>query len=313
MEIIEVNTSDYEKIIASPYHLFGSAKFNDLNKDKCDSVHYLLFKEGRYRMGIIGGNMDNSFQSPFSAPFGGFTYLSEDIRLQHIEGALYKLKDWAEEKGYRSICVTLPPSIYCESFITKQINCMFRMGYDIIKMDLNYSFNIDGFDTDYSKRIWYNARKNLQIAKNASLNFMKCNTDLEKRIAYSIIQKNRDARGYPLRMTWQQVANTTQIIPADFFVVYTDQKIPVASAILFHINQTVVQVIYWGDLQGYSELKLMNFLAFKVFEYYKSYDKKIVDVGPSTENSIPNYGLCEFKESIGCCVKPKYTYTKKLR
>jgi hypothetical protein len=37
---------------------------------------------------------------------------------------------------------------------------------------------------------------------------------------------------------------------------------------------------------------------------------KFVDIGPSTENSIPNYGLCEFKESIGCTVVNKYSFKK---
>jgi hypothetical protein len=36
-----------------------------------------------------------------------------------------------------------------------------------------------------------------------------------------------------------------------------------------------------------------------------------VHIGIATENSVPNYGLCEFKESIGCKMAPKYTYYKK--
>ena len=38
------------------------------------------------------------------------------------------------------------------------------------------------------------------------------------------------------------------------------------------------------------------------------YDVVILDIGPSTENGIPNYGLCEFKESIGCSVTMKYSF-----
>lgn len=40
---------------------------------------------------------------------------------------------------------------------------------------------------------------------------------------------------------------------------------------------------------------------------------KYLDIGPSTENSIPNYGLCDFKESIGCRRSLKYTMVKELR
>ena len=49
----------------------------------------------------------------------------------------------------------------------------------------------------------------------------------------------------------------------------------------------------------------MNFLAFKLFEYYAE-PKAFLDIGPSTEKGIPNVGLCNFKESIGCNVTPKF-------
>ena len=33
-------------------------------------------------------------------------------------------------------------------------------------------------------------------------------------------------------------------------------------------------------------------------------------MGPSSENSYPNYGLGDFKESIGCKVSMKYSFSK---
>jgi lipid II:glycine glycyltransferase (peptidoglycan interpeptide bridge formation enzyme) len=73
-----------------------------------------------------------------------------------------------------------------------------------------------------------------------------------------------------------------------------------------------VQVIYWGDIPEFSKYKTMNFLSFNIFEHYKKSGLKIVDIGPSTENSIPNYGLCEFKESIGCSIAAKVTFSNLL-
>ena len=57
----------------------------------------------------------------------------------------------------------------------------------------------------------------------------------------------------------------------------------------------------------------MNFLAFKIFEYYNHKRKKIIDLGPSSEDSVPNYGLSEFKESIGGSMDNKFTFSKKVR
>jgi hypothetical protein len=307
MEIFEVSPKEYSDIITLPYHIFGSAGFNDLNANKCDEVYYLLFKEGKFRLGIIGGATEKIFCSPFSAPFGGFSYIAKDIRLQYLEDAVKSLKGWAAGKGFSSIRITLPPSLYDSTFIAKQINCLWREGFEISAIELNHSFDLRHLNEKYPENIWYNARKNLRIATNAGLQFIRCSSEDLKRLTYDIIFQNRSYHGKPLRMTWNQVSETACKIPADYFLIETDKQTAIASAIVFHINKNVVQVIYWGDLNGYSEMKPMNFLAFKIFEYYKLSGEEIVDIGYSTENSTPNYGLCEFKESIGCEVNPKYT------
>lgn len=312
MEILEVSSDEYAEAIKTPYHVYNSAAFNLLNSTKCDAVFHLLFREGKLRLGIVGGLQEQCFYSPFSAPFGGFSFVSEEVRLQYIEEAIRLLKIWAGDKNLESIKITLPPSIY-GSFIAKQINCLWRGNFEVSEVDLNYYFNLETFNGNYPNRIRHNARKNLQVSLKSGLQFVLCTSDDEKKLAYEIINGNRKARGYPLRMTWQQVSGTVRIIRADFFLVYSNEQTPVASAIVFDVGKSIVQVIYWGDLQGYSDIKPVNFIAFKLFEYYKSIGKGIVDVGPSTENSSPNYGLCDFKESIGCEISPKYSFKTILR
>jgi hypothetical protein len=312
MEIVEVSASQYGEIIHSPYHVYGLASFNKLNENKAEDVFYLLFKEGKFRLGIIGGIRNNSFYSPFSAPFGGFTFLLEDIRIQYIEEALALLENWAKGHQFKSIHIILPPTIYNESFIAKQVNCLFRKNYELNVVDLNYSFELKRFSETYTDTIWRNARKNLRIAFTHTLVFKKCESNEDKKVAYDIIQANRESKGFPLRMSWSQVYETSQVVEADFFLVYDEQLISIASAIVFHVNIAIVQVIYWGDLPEHATLKTMNFLSYKIFEYYHAMNKDVVDIGPSTETSLPNYGLCEFKESIGCDIQTKLCFSIKI-
>ena len=157
-----------------------------------------------------------------------------------------------------------------------------------------------------------NARKNIHIGLNQELRLIKCELDEEQHLAYEIIRKNRELRGFPLRMSWEQLKETTKLIQADFFLVYTKHNEPIASAIIFHVADKIVQIIYWGDIAESPGTKAMNFLAYKIFEYYKNLEIKIVDIGPSTENSIPNPGLCEFKESIGCDIQTKMNLSLSL-
>jgi len=54
----------------------------------------------------------------------------------------------------------------------------------------------------------------------------------------------------------------------------------------------------------------MSFLAYSLFEHYTKNGIKYIDLAISTENGIPNYGLCNFKEDFGCTASLKYTMFK---
>ena len=54
----------------------------------------------------------------------------------------------------------------------------------------------------------------------------------------------------------------------------------------------------------------INFLAYQLIQYYTKKGIKILDIGISTEDGIPNYGLCDFKESIGCFLSSKIIFTE---
>lgn len=213
----------------------------------------------------------------------------------------------------QTIKITLPPEFYHNSFIYKQINSLYRNDFIFEKDELNYQFNCNTFNKDYKQNIWHSARKSLNKSLDNKLQFKVCESKQDSEMVYSIVKKNREQRGFPLRMTYQDIIKTDLIIKKDYFVITNIDNIAIASAITYYVTDSIVQVVYWGDIPEYSNLRSMNFLSYKIFEYYSKREIKYIDIGPSTENSIPNYGLCEFKESIGCEISPKYTFTKNIK
>ena len=308
--IIEVSPKEYNEIFSkSIYHIYNSVDFNELNKNKCDDVHYLIFKDSKIRLGLIIGIRAKFAFSPFSAPFGGFSFLNDKISIDKIDKSIQSLDDYLKETQLKGIKIVLPSLFYNVLFLPKLINSFNRNHYKISHIDLNYIFHVSSISENYIENILYrNARKNLKIALKQNLLFQKTN-DIE--LVYDVISKNRKSRGYPLRMTLEQVKTTIKVINCDAFVVQLD-RIAIASAIIFHIAPKTVQVIYWGDIPEYSASRTMNFLTYKVFEYYKQTNIEIIDIGTSTENGIPNHGLCDFKESIGCIAEPKFTFEKNI-
>lgn len=133
----------------------------------------------------------------------------------------------------------------------------------------------------------------------------------QKNKCNKFIRINRETKGYQLRMSYEANEATIQLVKADFFLVKLDDT-AVASAMIFYVAEGIVQVIYWGDLPGYNDQKVMNYLSYQLVSHYIDKGMKILDIGPSSENSTPNFGLCDFKEGIGCVIDPKITWTLKL-
>lgn len=312
MEIEEVTSIKYQNIINNTFHIYNSALFNDFNSHKVEKVVCLLFKEKKYRCGIIGGIHDGQFLSPYSAPFGGYSAIIDKTGIEYLEGAVESTISWCKKNQISKINITLPPSFYDETFITEQINVFFRYNFKVEKIDVNHHFLLKYFDEKYLDNIEYNAQKNLRIALNNELIFQKCANEKEMQIAYDIIRVNRHKLRYYLAMSFEQIMKTSGISNSDFFLVASKDNIPVAAAIVFRASKKIVQVIYWGDTTEYRLLKPMNFLAYKIFEYYKINQFEIVDIGPSTRDSIPNYGLINFKKSIGCSSINKFTFIMEL-
>lgn len=308
MELISVSNQEYSDLVPSTIHIFNSVEFSEFNKDKVDEVYYLIFKDSKIRLSLVVGIKDKMVKSPFSAPFGGFNFVSDDIKLFQIQEALIALDNWMVEKCFQNIMITLPPFFYNQNYLTKLSNSLLLARYSIHYQDINYQFQTIKADEEYQNLIWKNARKNLKKSNTFNLAFEKLENK-RGETAYEAIRINRMEKNIPLRMTWDQVRETSKLIPTDFFVVKSEELI-LAGAIVFYVTPEIVQVIYWGDLPAYSEYKTMNYLSYNIFIYYKKLGVKYVDIGISTEFSVPNHGLCEFKESIGCDLSLKFTFFK---
>jgi len=279
-------------------HIFNKKEFIELNKHKCSELHYLDFNG----ISIVLGEKDGELYSPFSAPFGGFSSLQKTPSLEMIEQACEKLYEWLKEKN-KKCHITLPPLFYNESFISKCISAMQRNGFKIDYGDLNYHFDL----TEQIK-MQYNARKHWNTATRNNLRLALINDNENMQIAHSIIANNRKERGYPPHLSLEEFCETAKAINInlDCFLVYSSKE-PIAAALVFVIEPKRSFVVLWGDNREKKEMRPMNFLALSMAEHYKSQGYLSLDLGPSSKNGIPSYGLCSFKESLGCTLTLKYT------
>ncbi len=304
MEIEELSPQVYAQHF-TPTHVYDTTEFNLLNAYKVEKVHFLSFNDKKRRIGIILGQRGKQLLSPFSSPFGGFSF-NKTQRLEYINMAVKTLQEYAKSNGV-TVRIALPPLFYSPQQLAETTNCLSRFG-KLRHLELNYHFPVSAF-AQYGNIIERNARKNLHRSLEEDFEFLTIDSKDQDNIAkaYDVIRRNRTERGFPLRMTFQDVERTIQTVRADFFLLKHNGN-EIAAAQVFHVAQGIAQVIYWGDLREYSSLRPMNYLAYKLFEYYYKTGLKILDIGPSTEEGIPNYGLCDFKTSIGCIPSPKFVF-----
>lgn len=312
MEIKEITSQEYHQLIGKKGPVFCSSAFLELNKGKVDVVRYFVGRDSKNRIAFAVGERDGEWRAPFSAPFATIIGLRKDTAIEYYWDFVKLLNEHARANGIKSISIFLPPDIYGGQENAKIINALLGNGYGVEYQELNYSLpltelNLDGYKAD----IQHNARKNLAIALKSGLELVQC-TDLEsKKEAYEVIRINRESKGYPLRMTLEQVLDTIEVVKHNMFLVKKDERY-IAAALVYHVTEEIVQVVYWGDVPDVGEYKPINFLSYELIKYYQERNLRHLDIGPSTENGVPNFGLCSFKESIGCEVSAKYRLTVSL-
>lgn len=308
---IGVAKEAYEQVIQHPYHVFNTASFTELNSRKCEEAFCLLYKDTKYRLSLTAGIRDGILLSPFSAPFGGFSFLKQDVQIPVIEKAVKQLEVFALLKSCIGIRLILPPLIYNETFLAKQINVLYRMGYRNSNLDLDFYIPLQNGES-YEELLWYNARKNLRISQQQGFEVTVCNEDEKaQQTIYEVIRENRISKGKPMNMSWDEIRSTASVIPTDFFLLKRGDE-DIAGGIVYKAAAGIRYVPFWGDRPGYTLQKPMNFLSQFIAEFYRHAGDQHLHIGISTENSVPNYGLCEFKESIGCTITPKLSFEKYL-
>lgn len=313
MNIVKVTPEEYEKLVPDRRVFFNEPRFCELNKYKVNDVYYLIIKKDQSpRFGVILGKVGEEGQCPFSAPYSYPVEIKPGQGVSNYDEALETLENFCNEENIKSLKITFPPLFYDENQLSAWISALYRGGYQINSMDINYALDLKKLNQDnYEQLIGLKARKHLRKAFKTGISVSVCETETEFAEAYEIVKLNHDAKGRPTRMTFEQLLDTVALTDYKAFIAKLNEK-SIASMIYYRINKKVIQCIYSGLLPGYENSGAMNYLSWYAIKYFGDAGYDTIDRATATEDSVPNYGLCDFKESIGCTRSLKYTFSKEL-
>ncbi len=308
MVLERVSPEEYGLLFRDTMHVFDSMEFNELNRNKCLDVHYLIFRDSKkVRLAIVLGERESVLKSPFSAPFGGIEEHGCQ-RLSYYTEIPAMIRDYGVRLGKR-VLVTLPPPVYDgpSSGIAKQYCALLSGGATQAWADYNYHYDLREFSY-FKDKLWPNVKRNLATAMRQDFCFrhFSCPVIDDIKDVYDIIRVNHESMGYPVHMSFDDVVSTRDVVDMDFFILEKD-GVGIASAVIYHTSACGVQLIYWGDRPEYRVLRPMNMLSYKIIEHYSVIGKRFFDLGPASSDGIPAIGLCDFKEGLGCCLSVKPT------
>ena len=305
MRIDELTPKEYPRLFPKAPHVFNSVAFTELNRHKCDEVRDFAFSDGKPRAGIIIGKRDGVWMSPFSAPYGGLT-LNKRQPIPVLESIFSELLRYAD--SCKGVKITLPPVWYDSDLQTKSINILSRIPGIRSTADISYHLMLSGENGIDENGMTVTGRQNLRRSLEAPFEFVKASGSADSiAAAYDVIRRNHAERGYALRMSLDDVTATADVVPAEFFMLLLEGK-PAAAAQVYNVAPGIAQLINWGDIREMSTLCPMNRLAYELARHYRSRGMTALDLGPATENGVPNEGLCRFKESLGCIPSLKYSF-----
>lgn len=303
--LVEVDTQTYRRYFPTDPHPFVSELFIELNKWKVDRVIRLTDDINKPVIGLIAGIKDGMAQSPFSAPFGGFHFHKDNIYIHEIDTFINSLKSYILTHGLRRIELTLPPDVYHINFNTKTVNALLRAGFNLSIPDITCWVNLLHFNGVFTQK---NTRKYYDQSLRYGLSFNTTSDLSEKRKVYDLICENRMRFGRPIYMTFEDLIKTSTLWPVDFFKVLGASGEILASAIFYQNHPDICYGVFWGDTETGRSLRVMDYLTFNLWSYYKSMDFKYMDLGISTESGIPNEGLLRFKESHEAISSLRYRF-----
>jgi len=313
LSIDNVTPDEYKKLIPDRKVFFNEPDFTELNKSKVDEIHYLVFKKGNSpRFGLILGVKDGIAKAPFSAPYSYPVVVDSYEHVELFDEAIEILEKYCKEEKIAEIQFTFPPFIYDEDTLSVWTNVFFRRKYEARNVDINYLLDLEKLNTDhYEQLITKKGRSHLRKAIASGIEIIRCNTEKEIQEAYDIVVENHSAKNRPTHMSLQQLTDTFSMVPHEVFLARQD-GVPIASMIYYETAKGIAQCIYSGYLLQYSNSGVMNYLSWYAIQFYGNKGLKYIDRATATEDSVPNYGLCDFKDSVGGKRCLKYSFKKKL-
>lgn len=246
--------------------------------------------------------------SPVRAPFGSFQFspsLKPLVLFKFIEFVCERLK----KKGIESLTIKNAPDFFEPESSPVLNTFLLNQGFLIINSEVQ---TVVRTGDDFSSGLSAWEKRRLRQAKEAGLIFKRLDSKQLKSV-YQFILDCRVERDYILSIDWSTLKRTVDAFPDRFILFGVMHKDEFAAAsISINAGNKILSNFHSAHPRKFDRLSPVVMLLKGIFDFCCENDFRLLDLGTSSLEGLPNFKLLNFKLGLGAHPTMKLTFKKLL-
>ncbi len=311
------NSPAWDNFVSSANNgtLFHSRQFLNYHHEGRFNDHSLEFyKKGKlvgvFPAAIIETEKRRILVSHPGASVGSFVVpvgLAFADALEMVE----RLIEYSKRENLNGIKLTQPPTIYSKRLSHYIDFALQKNGFQYAKREISSILFLEkSIDENFTK---FKSTHRTAVRKAEKSGVIVKQTD-DFATFYEILEKNLSIRhDVKPTHTLDELLNLKEIFPdkINLFGAYIKEKM-VAGVVNFITTENAVLAFYISHDKVYQDVRPINLLFYKIFEWAIQKKYSVFDFGIFTVNEEPNLGLARFKENFGASGQYRDTLEIKL-
>ncbi|MGB7802170.1 GNAT family N-acetyltransferase [Buttiauxella sp.] len=248
----------------------------------------------------------------YTPVIGAFSHLEAVKSLSFIEMELLITQAahyLAAQEHMETLSWRIPPLYFNSEITHKLYNTLFRLGWKQNACELNFHIPLCPAGS-FREGLGKTKRNELNRLARTETSFNITSTPQDIAAIYQVISENHQARGYPMTMSLTALLELKNALPeALFFANLVRGETLLAGAIVLRLDRSSLYIFNWGESPAFRQESPITQLCEHLYQHAADHNYRYLDIGISTENSVPNQGLVNFKINIGCEISHKFVMT----
>ncbi len=273
------------------------------------NAHFFEWCKGTQVLGSVHFRRDDQglWRNPARGTFAG--YATRGLELEGLMDFHAAVENRLQQHGGCGMEILLPPQAHGTVAVAQQIYALRARGLSISRCDLNQSLEVSA--VPLSERMSYGNRKRLNKCQREGHEARQVGLDALSEV-YACIASNRAAKGYPMSMSLNALQDMATALPDSLVLFECRQNGRVsASAVCLRLDAQTLYVFYWGDAPGQSTHSPVVMVAEAIYTHCQREGVRLLDVGTSTIDTEPHFGLLHFKQGLGMAESLKFRMEKR--